>query len=345
MELRGGDGREVSSRSPPVRAASLWSASYAFPQASRAWCASSPDRVPDVRCVKPYIAAGKLAFPCGDCPACRANRRRIWTHRMMLEAFQHERSSFVTLTYSPEYVPSDGSLQPKDLQRWLKRLRKRCSPRLIRFFAVGEYGDRSNRPHYHAAVFGLGGCEGGRRVGGLCQCVNCSVVRETWPFGHVLVGELTIKSAQYITGYVAKKMTRPDDVRLDGRCPEFARMSLRPGIGAGVIPDVASVMMQWKLEEKCCDVPVAMRHGSSELPLGKYLRRLLRKQCGLDENAPPEVIEALRSGLLPVYQTVEIAFPWAKGEYKRLLVAEEMRHLNEQYGRNVAARQKKRGSL
>lgn len=160
-----------------------------------------------------------------------------------------------------------------------------------------------------------------------------------------MVGELTVQSAQYITGYVAKKMTRPDDARLEGRYPEFARMSLKPGIGAGAIPDVASEMMRWKLEEKCVDVPVALRHGSSELPLGKYLRRLLRQQCGLDENAPQEVIEALRSGLLPVFETVEIAYPNAKGEHKRLLVTEEMRHLNEQYGRNIVARQKKRGSL
>lgn len=262
---------------------------------------------------------------------------------MMLEAMLHEYNCFVTLTYKD--IPSNGSLSPRDLQLWLKRLREVVNPAKVRYFAVGEYGDRTHRPHYHAALFGFRSCVGGLRNKGECQCSQCSVVRKTWGLGHVMLGDLTIKSAQYITGYVAKKMTRPEDVRLDGRYQEFARMSRVPGIGAGAIPDVASVMMRYKLEEKCLDVPVALRHGSSEMPLGRYLRKMLRKQVGLDEKAPPEVLEALRSGLLPVFETVEVAFPHAKGEHKRLLVAEEMRVLNEQAERNVLVRQKKRGTL
>lgn len=263
---------------------------------------------------------------------------------MMLEAFCHAESSFVTLTYREEALPADGSLRPGDLQAWLKRLRERRSGERIRFFAVGEYGDRSLRPHYHAALFGYASCQFGRVVKGDCQCRQCVDVRETWSFGHVMVGELTIRSAQYITGYVAKKFTRPDNPLLGGRHPEFARMSLRPGIGADAVPDVASAMMRWSVEEGV-DVPVALRHGPSELPLGKYLRRKLRAQVGLDENAPKEVIEALRSGLLPVYEAVEAAFPDVKGRFKTLLVQEEVRKMNEQYGRNVAARQKKRSKL
>lgn len=263
---------------------------------------------------------------------------------MMLEAMQHEVSSFVTLTYSDGTVPQDGSLRPGDLQKWLKRLRKRVG--FIRFFAVGEYGDRTMRPHYHAALFGLGSClKPWHPKGKECPCPNCSVVRETWGFGHVMCAELNVRTAQYITGYVAKKFTRPDNPALGGRHPEFARMSLRPGIGAGAVPDVASVLMQWKLEESQVDVPVALRHGAKELPLGRYLRRLLRLQVGLDENAPPEVIEALRSGLLPVYEAVEADFPKARGDVKKLLVQEKVALDAEQYGRNVAARMKKRSSL
>jgi hypothetical protein len=263
---------------------------------------------------------------------------------MMLEAMQFEYSSFLTLTYSDEFLPSDGSLRPDDLKKFLKKLRDRVGYGVFRYFAVGEYGDKTLRPHYHAALFGYIPCQGGRLIKGECQCLSCSVVRETWGYGHVMVGELSIKSAQYITGYVAKKMTKADDKRLDGRHPEFARMSLKPGIGANAIPDVASAMMQYKLESRG-DVPVALRHGSSELPLGRYLRRQLRLQVGLDDKAPPEVVEALRTGLLPMYQTVEAAFPSAKGDLKKLLVEEEVRVANEQYGRNVAARQKRRGKL
>lgn len=266
---------------------------------------------------------------------------------MMLEAMQHEASSFVTLTYRDADLPSDYSLQPGDLQGWLKRLRQRVAARegrQIRFFAVGEYGDRTLRPHYHAALFGYAGCQLSSMTKGECTCRQCSVVRETWGRGHTMVGYLTVKSAQYITGYVAKKMTRPDNPALQGRHPEFARMSLRPGIGAGAVPDVASAIMRWKLEHRG-DVPVSLRHGSNEMPLGKYLRRMLRKHVGLDENAPPEVIEALRAGLLPVQAAVELEAPHAKGEYKTVLMRNKLWDMNEQYGHNVVARQKARRRL
>lgn len=265
---------------------------------------------------------------------------------MMLEAMQHEFSSFITLTYADDRLPEDGSLRPIDLKNWLKRIRRACEPNLIRYFAVGEYGDRTMRPHYHVALFGFMPCLGNSiKLKGACQCRSCCIVRDTWDFGHVLVGELNIQSASYITGYVAKKFTRPDDSRLQGRHPEFARMSLKPGIGAGAIPDVASSMMQYKIEEKLADVPTALRHGSSEMPLGRYLRRHLRKQVGLDENAPAAVLEALRSGLLPVFEAVEVAFPKAKGDLKKLLIQDTMEKVNEQYARNVSARQKRRRVL
>jgi len=269
---------------------------------------------------------------------------------MVLEAMQFEFSSFVNLTYAPENEPRtpDGlpTLKPKDVQDWLKRIRKRCAPSLLRYFAVGEYGDTNHRPHYHVALFGFPPCLGNALVlKGACQCASCCTVRDTWGFGHVLVGDLNIRSARYITGYVSKKFTRPNDPLLEGRYPEFARMSLRPGIGAAAIPDVASSMMQYKIEEKSADVPSALRHGSTLLPMGRYLRRLLRKQVGLDENAPPEILEALRSGLLPVFEAVETSFPEAKGNLKRLLVQDTMEKVNEQYARNVSARQNRKRKL
>lgn len=215
----------------------------------------------------------------------------------MLEAVQYKDNAFVTLTYSDEELPGTdrfpgGNLAPKDLQDWLKRFRKSVEPMKIRFFAVGEYGDQTERPHYHAAIFGFPTCSYGysrysTRITSCCP--SCDNIKSTWGKGNVLLGVLETSSAQYIAGYVTKKMTAKDDDRLQGRHPEFARMSLRPGIGAGMMDEVASTLLG--LEDSHGDVPSAVRHGARLLPLGRYLRKRLRKVMGKDEKAPQATMD------------------------------------------------------
>lgn len=81
-------------------------------------------------------------------------------------------------------------------------------------------------------------------------------------------------------------MTKIDDPRLEGRLPEFARMSRRPGIGVGFMHDVASALMEHNLDEKMLDVPLSLAHGTTKLPLGRFLRRKLRTYIGRDEKQP-----------------------------------------------------------
>lgn len=209
---------------------------------------------------------------------CRINRRRMWTHRILLETCKHEASTFATLTYSDDCEPVGGTLVPRDLQLFFKRLRKADGRNAIRYFACGEYGDRTSRPHYHAAIFGFPTCENSGLVRGECACRPCCVVRETWGFGHVMLGEISISSAAYIAGYVVKKWTSKDVPALNGRHPEFARMSLRPGIGADAMLDVALAMRRSPLDERV--IPAGLRHGSKILPLGRYLRKRLRGELG-----------------------------------------------------------------
>lgn len=245
-----------------------------------------------------------MLLPCGQCLPCRVNRRRVWSHRLMLEARVAPYASFVTLTYDDEHVPLLPSglmtLRPRDLQLWLKRLRRVMEPQVLRFFGVGEYGDVSWRPHYHVALFNWKGCVlGDSRLASasLCGCASCRVLRGTWSAGRVHQGSLEVKSASYIAGYCVKKMTKVDDERLRGRVPEFARMSLRPGIGAFSVREIAKTVREYGLVEAEGDVPGALRHGASVLPLGRYLRRRLRRELGLDEGAPLSTIEAATASL------------------------------------------------
>lgn len=243
-------------------------------------------------CSNPIVTGGSRAFPCGQCLACRFNRRRVWTHRMMLEQLGHADSAFVTLTYSPEEEPKDGSLQPKDLQDWLKRIRKSVAPLRLRYYAVGEYGDQTGRPHYHAAVFGLPTCTAGgtnNHISPRSYCVRCNLVSNTWGKGRIFLGELTRESCQYVAGYVTKKLTSPTDPRLNGRYPEFARMSKMPGLGTGVLDAVVESLRQHNLDLPQTDVPSGLRHGTSILPLGRFLRIQLRRKLGRPDQVPKEV--------------------------------------------------------
>lgn len=247
-------------------------------------------------CKKPYVQ-GSTPFGCGQCQPCRYNRRRLWSHRIFLETLSHKYCSFVTLTYSKEFLPSTGTLEKRDLQLFLKRLRK-CVNK-IRFFGVGEYGDLSARPHYHLAIFGMPGCARFKEVGqsverSKCDCPSCFLIRREWGMGRTDNAHLTRESAQYLAGYVTKKLTSENDFRLwRGICrrqPEFARMSNRPGIGALSVAVIAEQMNTdagidyFNLHG---DVPDILQHGRKKWPLGRYLRSKIRGYMGLPDTKSP----------------------------------------------------------
>lgn len=260
-------------------------------------------------CRDPFVQ-GSSAFPCGRCEPCLINRSRLWTHRIILESAQYTDNVFITLTYRDESLPLSSAglptLAPEDVRNWLKRFRKAIEPLRVRFYLVGEYGDETFRPHYHVALFGYPACLFGqtRPTGKLRRscCIHCDLVRDTWARGQVYLGRLEEKSAQYIAGYVVKKMFRRDDVRLLGREPEFSRMSNRRGLGFSAMHEVASQLMVFNLDTSQADVPSALRHGKKVLPLGRYLRRALRQMVGKDASISQEAFDELQARVLPVLQ-------------------------------------------
>lgn len=266
-------------------------------------------------CSGPY-RQGVAEYGCGQCIPCRMNRRRLWTARLMLESRLHAASWFVTLTYRRESLPANGSVSPVELQLFMRKLRKVVYPEKVRFYGVGEYGDRTWRPHYHVALFGLS---------------DPNAVASAWTKGHVHVGFLTPESASYIVSYVTKRMTAKDDERLGGRGPEFARMSLRPGIGAGVarsIVDSVGKSVGWDvyLGSSETGVPSSIRWESKLWPLGRYIRRKIREELGLQKGESVAVLEGY-SVKLQEELCKEGAF--VKHEGKRKQAAERARVLNQ----------------
>lgn len=258
-------------------------------------------------CRNPYMQ-GMHARPCGQCMPCRFNRRRMWTHRIMLEAAQYKDNSFATLTYDDDNLPSDGSVHKRHLQLFMKSFRKAISPIKVRFYGVGEYGEKTQRPHYHLCLFGWDKCQrwtaersSFERIG--CTCFACSRVREAWLRGQIDLGSLSVESAQYVAGYVTKKMSNANDPlvqkALAGREPEFCLMSRRPGVGVGFVPNIVDTLSKFNLDTSESDVPVTLRHGSRKLPLGRHMRRKIREEMGRDpgapEKTPSEIREEVRS--------------------------------------------------
>lgn len=222
----------------------------------------------------------------------------------MLEAAQYSDNTFVTLTYDEKNLPEDHSVRPSILSAFVKRHRK--AGYKFRYFGVGEYGDLSMRPHYHLAMFGHENC---RRIQTRITknqtpcCDVCESIKKSWGLGQIMLGTLEPKSMAYVAGYVVKKMTKDDDYRLEGRRPEFARMSLRPGIGLGMMDELASTLMEHKLDEKMVDVPTTLQHGTKQFPLGRYLRRKLRERIGREPNCPETVLRQMEEKMRPLRET------------------------------------------
>lgn len=190
-----------------------------------------------------------IAIPCGKCIGCRLDYSRSWADRMMLELQHTGKAVFVTLTYDNDHVPIHEcaetgefgcfSLDKRDLQLFFKRLRKKFSDKEIRYYAAGEYGSKTFRPHYHAIIFGLSKVDfpdlvlRGRNELGQCYYESQDLFR-VWKNGFVLVADVSWKTCAYVARYVQKKVFHGEQVEnfLPGSpAPEFSLVSRRPGLG------------------------------------------------------------------------------------------------------------------
>lgn len=157
----------------------------------------------------------------------------------------HEKSCMLNLTYDDDHLPEHGQLWKDDLQRFFKRLRKNFK---FRYVASGEYGEKTRRPHFHIALFGVDFSDDrvlfGRASSGDRTFTSASV-SEHWKYGNHLIGTLNFESAAYIARYIMKKIKGPNASPVplatteDGEVilpnPEFMLMS--KGIGKGWFRD------------------------------------------------------------------------------------------------------------
>nr|QJB18765.1 MAG: replication initiator protein [Microvirus sp.] len=182
--------------------------------------------------VKPLGDSG-LSLPCGRCMGCRLEKSRQWAVRCVHESKCFDDNCFVTLTFAPEHLPPDGSLCRKHVQDFLKRLRRKFEDRKIRVFYCGEYGDKLGRPHYHLCLFNFDFKDRVRmyKVNNFWY-YRSSILESLWTFGNSICCDFSFETAAYVARYCTKKINGSQaDSHYGGRTPEFAGMSLKPGIG------------------------------------------------------------------------------------------------------------------
>lgn len=143
-----------------------------------------------------------ILTPCGKCLQCRIGRTAEWTIRLLHEKTCHEESCFITLTYDEDNLPANGTLVKSDLQKFFKRLRKLIYPKKIKYFACGEYGPETLRPHYHAIIFGWEPKEVYKSVG---QRKSSVELQQTWSFGNHDFGFVEADSCKYVASYIEGK--------------------------------------------------------------------------------------------------------------------------------------------
>jgi len=196
----------------------------------------------------------KVTLPCGQCIGCRLERSRQWAVRCVHEASLHPDNSFITLSYSDEHLPPGGTLVLRDFQLFMKRVRKHYGSG-IRFFHCGEYGETTQRPHYHALLFGLNFSDKyvfkkASRSEHLLY--RSPTLEKLWPLGASVIGSVTFESAAYCARYIVGKQTGPAaevyEAHTDeqtgeifgDRFPPYITMSRRPGVGHGWVQQFKS---------------------------------------------------------------------------------------------------------
>ena len=179
-------------------------------------------------------------------------RANEWALRISLEARDYEHLAFVTLTYSPEKLYS-YELIPSHLSSFIKRLRT-YAERLgfdgkLRFYGVGEYGEKRGRPHFHVVLFGL-------------PPRFWSAIKDAWR-GSIVDIQIPRSSdavASYVAGYVVKKLYTESKIVM--------RMS--QGLGRSFVD---------KLEHF---TQIIVQSGKVRY-IGRYLRNRLAKRLGVFE--------------------------------------------------------------
>lgn len=213
-------------------------------------------------CLKPrYIKSKDQVFPCGICPKCKYRRIAQWVFRLLEEEKISSSAYFVTLTYDDHHLSHErGTVTPfghlslslRDLQLYFKRQRKlqaaAGNDQTIRYYACGEYGGHTARPHFHYIGFN----------------VDAELIEKAWGMGNIKIKPAHQETMAYTMKYICKNRRRFE--AYDGRMPEFSVMS--KGLGISYLD---ATMYDWHTDDVLNRMYVTLK-GGVKVSMPRYYR-------------------------------------------------------------------------
>lgn len=149
------------------------------------------------------------------------DKQQSWCFRIDQEIRFSNVSLFVTLTYDDDHLiwgTNEAIPYKRHLQLHFKQLRKQLEPRSLKYYAVAEFGDHGNRPHFHYILFYSGNMDRFKLM---------QLIKSKWPHG-IETRVYPVSGAQgYVTKYILKFDQRDHEV------PPYSMIS--HGIGLGYL--------------------------------------------------------------------------------------------------------------
>ena len=225
-------------------------------------------------------------LPCGRCIECLNRYSNEWALRCAIEQQHSDRTCFITLTYSD----APNSVSKRDFQLFLKRLRRRLEPTLIRYFGCGEYGEINGRPHYHLLIFGWSPddlyfwkhSKKGKKI------YRSPFLESVWTAGFSVVEEANFNTAKYTAIYMQKMIYD------DNREPAFVLMS--KGLGRDAISSDLLISGKVYYDGYGYSVPryfirqLEKTHDVTSYKLRKYrLAKLYNAYMSIDDNLSKQI--------------------------------------------------------
>ncbi len=169
------------------------------------------------------IGWNKISVPCGKCIGCKLDHSRDWVCRLLMEYDINSTGIFLTLTYD-DTKRLTYSLVKKDVQNFLKRLRKFYKNIKFKYYVAGEYGPSTFRPHYHMILFGYDFFDNDL-IKISKSIFSHRILSKLWGNGNIRFSFISKENIAYCTHYCLKKadlsFQRPSDLTRFGLVNEF----------------------------------------------------------------------------------------------------------------------------